>query len=41
MEAPGEDIQVDISDLDQELGTSDPSYAPESPSQPAPNEPVF
>lgn len=41
VEAPGEDIQVDMSDVEQELGTSDPAYAPESPSQPAPNEPVF
>ncbi|MEG3909766.1 COP23 domain-containing protein [Microcoleus sp. w2-18bC1] len=37
----GEGIQVDISDLDQELGTSDPTYAPQSPSQPAPNETIF
>lgn len=37
IEDDGEGIQVDISDLDQELGTSDPSYAPESPSQPDPN----
>lgn len=41
-EKSGEGIQVDMSDLEQELGTSDPSSAPdESPSQPAPNEPVF
>jgi hypothetical protein len=39
VESSGEDIQVDISDLDQELGTSDPSYAPDSPSQPDPNNP--
>lgn len=37
IEDDGEGIQVDISDLDEELGTSDPSYAPESPSQPDPN----
>jgi len=36
-EARGEGIQVDMSDLEQELGTSDPSYAPQSPSQPEPN----
>jgi hypothetical protein len=41
-EKSGEGIQVDISDLEQELGTSDPSSAPdESPSQRDPNEPVF
>jgi len=41
VEDSGEGIKVDISDLEQELGTSDPSYAPESPSQPAPNDTVF
>lgn len=41
VEDSGEGIQVDISDLEQELGTSDPSYAPQSPSQPAPNDTVF
>jgi hypothetical protein len=40
-ENSGEGIKVDISDLDQELGTSDPADAPQSPSQPAPNEPMF
>jgi len=40
VEDNGEGIQVDISDLEQELGTSDPSYAPESPSQPDPNDPL-
>ncbi|MEG4069540.1 COP23 domain-containing protein [Microcoleus sp. Pol11C2] len=38
VEDNGEGIQVDISDLEQELGTSDPSYAPQSPSQPDPND---
>lgn len=41
VEDSGEGVKVDISDLDQELGTSDPAYAPQSPSQPAPNEPMF
>lgn len=41
VEDSGEGIKVDISDLDQELGTSDPSYAPQSPSQPEPNETGF
>ncbi len=40
-EDSGEGIRVDISDLDQELGTSDPAYAPQSPSQPAPNDAGF
>jgi len=39
VEDSGEGIKVDISDLDQELGTSDPAYAPESPSQPGANDP--
>lgn len=41
VEDSGEGIKVDISDLDQELGTSDPAYAPQSPSQPAPNDTPF
>lgn len=41
VEDSGEGIKVDLSDLDRELGTSDPSYAPQSPSQPAPNDTVF
>lgn len=41
VEDSGEGIKVDISDLEQELGTSDPSYAPQSPSQPEPNETGF
>jgi hypothetical protein len=41
VEDSGEGIKVDMSDLDRELETSDPAYAPESPSQPAPNEPMF
>lgn len=40
-EDSGEGVQVDMSDLDQELGTSDPSYAPQSPSQPEPNDAGF
>lgn len=39
VEDNGEGIQVDISDLDQELGTSAPAYAPQSPSQPGLNDP--
>ncbi len=38
VEDSGEGIRVDMSDLDRELGTSDPSYAPQSPSQPEPND---
>lgn len=38
VENSGEEIQVDISDLDQELGASDPAYAPESPSQSDPSD---
>jgi len=41
VEDSGEGIKVDISDLDQELGTSDPSYAPQSPSQLEPNDTGF
>ncbi|WP_254174641.1 COP23 domain-containing protein [Planktothrix pseudagardhii] len=39
VEDRGEGVQVDISDLDQELGTSEPTYAPQpswSAPQPAP-----
>lgn len=41
VEDSGEGIQVDMSDLDRELGTSAPAYAPQSPSQPAPNDTPF
>ncbi|MEG4046612.1 COP23 domain-containing protein [Microcoleus sp. Pol17_C1] len=37
-EKSGEGIQVDMSDLEQELGTSDPAYAPESPPQGDPSD---
>jgi hypothetical protein len=41
VEDSGEGVKVDISDLDRELETSEPASAPQSPSQPAPNEPMF
>lgn len=41
VEDSGEGIEVDISDLDQELGTSEPTYAPQPAPQAAPDDTGF